>query len=63
LGAEPYFELWKYFFVVSLQKKREKKREDLLMPIGCASIHLQGHRAYEYMATALPNSNKGWHKQ
>jgi hypothetical protein len=28
-GVEPHFELWKYFFAVSLQKKREKKGEDL----------------------------------
>jgi hypothetical protein len=34
LGVEPHFKLWKYFFVVSLQKKREKKGEDLPMLIG-----------------------------
>jgi hypothetical protein len=34
LGVEPHFDLWKYFFVVSLQKKREKKGEDLPVPIG-----------------------------
>jgi hypothetical protein len=54
--------LWKYFFSVSLQKKG-KKGEDLPVPIGCASIHLRGRRAYKYMATALSKSNKGWHKQ
>jgi hypothetical protein len=32
--------LWKYFFAISLQKKREKRGEDLLVPMGCASIHL-----------------------
>jgi hypothetical protein len=40
LGIEPHFELWKYFFAVSLQKKSEKKGEDLPVPIGCARIHL-----------------------
>jgi hypothetical protein len=54
--------LWKYFFFISLQKKR-KNEEDLPVPIGCASIHLRGRRAYEYMATTLLKSNKGWHKQ
>jgi hypothetical protein len=33
------------------------------VPIGCASIHLRGRRAYEYMAIALSKSNKRWHKQ
>jgi hypothetical protein len=63
LGVEPHFELWKYFFAISLQKKREKKGEDLPVLIGCTSIHLRGHRSSEYMATALSKSNKGWHKQ
>ena len=40
LGIEPNFELWKYFFVVELQKKKEKKKSDLAVPMGCASIHL-----------------------
>jgi hypothetical protein len=40
LGIEPYFELWRYFFSVSLLKKREKNRPDLLVPMGCAGIHL-----------------------
>jgi hypothetical protein len=44
LGIEPHFKLWKYFFAVSLQKKRENKGKDLSVPIGCASIHLRGHR-------------------
>jgi hypothetical protein len=29
LGIEPHFELWKYFFTVSLQKKREKNKAEL----------------------------------
>jgi hypothetical protein len=40
LGVKPHFELWRYFFFVSPQKKKEKKGEDLSVPIGCASIHL-----------------------
>jgi hypothetical protein len=61
LGIEPYFELWKYFFAVSLQKKREKKAE-LSVPMGCVSIHLWGGRAGGYIPIALSRSNKGWHK-
>jgi hypothetical protein len=40
LGIEPHFKLWKYFFSVSLQKKKGEKGEDLSVPIGCTSIHL-----------------------
>ena len=40
LGIEPHFELWKYFFAVELQKKKERKKPDLELPMGCASIHL-----------------------
>jgi hypothetical protein len=40
LGIEPHFELWMYFFAVSLQKKREKNKAKLSWPMGCASIHL-----------------------
>jgi hypothetical protein len=63
LRVEPHFKLWKYLFAVSPLKKRSKKGEDLTVPIGCMSIHLRGPRAYEYMATALSKSKKGWHKQ
>ena len=31
------------------------------MPMGCASIHLWGQRAVEYMPCQLSRSNKGWH--
>jgi hypothetical protein len=62
LGIEPHFELWKYFFVVSLQKKREKNKVELLVPTGCACIHLRGGRAGRYIPIALMKSNKGWHK-
>jgi hypothetical protein len=41
LGIEPHFELWKYFFAVELQRKKvEKKRANLAVPMGCASICL-----------------------
>ena len=49
LGIEPHFELWRYFFSVSLHKKRERSG-DLSVPMGWAGIHLQGHRSVEYMA-------------
>ena len=39
LGISPHFDLWQYFFTVTLQKKREKKQE-LNTPMGCAHIHL-----------------------
>jgi hypothetical protein len=42
LGIEPHFELWKYFFVVSLQKKREKHKAKLSMLMGCTSIGRSG---------------------
>ena len=39
LGISPHFDLWMYFFVVNLHKKREKGgRQELHMLIGCASI-------------------------
>ena len=62
LGIEPHFELWKYFFAVELQKKKERKKSDLAVPMGCVSIHLQGNRSSEYMSIPLSKSNKGWHK-
>ena len=62
LGIEPHFELWKYFFAIELQKKKEKKKPDLMVPMGCASIHLRGSQALEYMSIPLLKSNKGWHK-
>ena len=41
LGISPYFDLWRHFFVVTLQKKREKGgRQELHMPMGCVGIHL-----------------------
>ena len=60
LGIEPHFELWRYFFSVSLLKKRDRAR-DLLVPMGYAGIHLRGQRSAEYMPCQLSRSNKGWH--
>jgi hypothetical protein len=62
LGIEPHFELWKYFYVVSLQKKREKNKVELLVLTGCTCIHLHGGRVGRYIPIALMKSNKGWHK-
>jgi hypothetical protein len=31
LGIEPHFELWRYFFVCSQQKKMEKSKFELSM--------------------------------
>ena len=62
MRIEPHFELWKYFFAIELQKKKEKKRLDLAVPMGCASIRLWGSRASQYMSIPLSKSNKGWHK-
>ena len=62
LGIKPHFELWKYFFVVELQKNKERKKTDLAVPMGCVSIYLRGNRSSEYMSIPLSKSNKGWHK-
>jgi len=39
LGIEPHFELWRYFFSISLHKKRDRSG-DLSVPMGCIGIHL-----------------------
>ena len=39
LGISPHFDLWRYFFAVTLQKKWEKKQE-LNTPMGCTGIQL-----------------------
>ena len=59
LGIELHFELWRYFFSISLIKK-ERGRETLV-PMGCVGIHLRGQRVAEYMPCQLSRSNKGWH--
>ena len=58
LGIEPHFELWRYFFSISLIKKKERGRETLV-PMGCVGIHLWGQRVAEYMPCQLSRSNKG----
>jgi hypothetical protein len=66
LGIDPHFELWRYFFAVSLHKRveREKgKKREFKVPVGSASIRLWGNRATQYMSLSLMTSNKGWHKQ
>ena len=62
LGIRPYFDLWRYFYAITLQKKREKSgRQELHMPIGCAGIQLRNNRVGEYPLMRLSTSNKGWH--
>ena len=39
LGIQPHFELWRYFFSISLVKKKERGQETLV-PMGCTYIHL-----------------------
>ena len=39
LGIEPHFELWRYFFSISLIKKKERGWETLVL-MGCVGIHL-----------------------
>ena len=60
LGIELHFKLWRYFFSISLIKKKERGRETSV-PMRCAGIHLWGQRAAEYMPCQLSRSNKGWH--
>ena len=60
LGIKPHFELWRYFFSISLIKKKERGQETLVT-MGCMGIHLRGQRADEYMPCQLSRSNKGWH--
>ena len=60
MGISPHFNLWRYFVVVTLLKKREKKRE-LSVPMGCADISLHNNRVNEYPSMRLSTSNKGWH--
>ena len=62
LGISPHFDLWWYFFAITLFKKREK-RQELSVPVGCASIHLRNNRVNEYPSMRLLTSNKGWHSQ
>ena len=62
LGINLHFNLWRYFFAVTLQKKREKcGRQELHMLIGCARIQLQNNWVSEYPPMWLSMSNKVWH--
>jgi hypothetical protein len=61
LGIEPYFDLWRYFFCVSLHTRREHGRLDVTMPMGCAGIRLRNNWAKDYISMKLSTSNKGWH--
>ena len=60
LGITPHFDLWRYFFTVTLLKKREKKQE-LNVLMGCASIQVRNNWVSEYPPMRLSTSNKGWH--
>ena len=56
-----HFNLWRYFFAVNLQKKREKGgRQELHMPMGCIGIHLWNNWVSEHPSMWLSTSNKGW---
>jgi len=48
LGIKPHFELWRYFFAVSLHRKKDIGGE-IPVPMGCVGIHLRGQRAAKYM--------------
>ena len=62
LGIIPQFNLWRYFFTITLQKKREKSgMQELHKPMGCAGIQLQNNQVGEYPPMRLSTSNKGWH--
>ena len=64
LGISPRFDLWRYFFTDSLQRKREKGgRQELHMLMGCAVIQLRNNRVSEYPSMQLLTSNKGWYSQ
>ena len=60
LGISPHFDLWWYFVDITLFKKREK-RQELIVPVGCAGIHLHNNQVNEYLSMRLSTSNKGWH--
>ena len=60
LGISPHFDLWWYFFAVTLLKKWEK-RQELNVWMGCAGIQLRNNQVNEYPPMLLSTSNKGWH--
>ena len=58
MGISPHFDLWWYFFAVTLLKKWEK-RQELSVPMGCTDIQLRNNRVNEYPPMRLSTSNKG----
>ena len=42
LGISPHFDLWRYFFAVTLQKEKSD-RQELHMPMGCTGIQLRNN--------------------
>ena len=60
MEISPHFDLWRYFFAVTLLKKWEK-RQELNVPMGCAGIQLRNNRVNKYPPMRLSTSNKGWH--
>ena len=60
LGISPHFDLWWHFFAITLLKKQEKKQE-LSVTMGCAGFQLHNNRVNEYPSMHLSTSNKGWH--
>jgi len=48
LGIEPHFELWRYFFSISLIKKKQRGQETS-GSLECVGIHLWGQWVAEYM--------------
>jgi len=61
---QPHFDLWRHFFAITLQKKREKSgRPELHMPMGRAGIQLWNNRVGGYPSMRLSTFNMGWHSQ
>ena len=60
MGIDPQFDLWRYLFAINLLKKQARKQE-LSVTVGCAGIHLRNNRVNEYASMHLSTSNKGWH--
>ena len=59
LGIPPIFDLWRYFFAVSIYRLKSHGTF-YNVPAGCASVHL---RQCQFIKMGkLKTSNKGWHK-
>ena len=63
LKIRPHFHLFKYFFTLALQTKKDAEGNPRAVPIGCASFRLRGTRAREYITMAVTDTNKGWHER